>query len=43
MTVALPIEMVVSGKVSGAFPGSRIILDHIFELAGDRIVSLVIG
>ena len=36
-------KVVVSGKVSGTFPGSPITLDHTFELAGDRIVSLVIG
>jgi hypothetical protein len=35
--------VVVSGKVSGNFPGSPITLDHTFEIAGDRIVSLVIG
>jgi hypothetical protein len=36
-------KIVVSGKLSGTFPGSPITLDHTFELAGDRIVSLVIG
>jgi hypothetical protein len=36
-------KVVVSGKLSGTFPGSPITLDHTFELAGDRIVSLVIG
>jgi hypothetical protein len=36
-------KVVVRGKVSGNFPGSPIILDHTFELAGNRIVSLVIG
>ena len=35
-------RMIVSGKVSGNFPGSPITLNHIFELAGDRIVSLEI-
>jgi len=36
-------KVVISGKVSGNFPGSLITLDHAFELAGDRISSLVIG
>jgi len=36
-------KVVVSGKVSGNFPGSPITLDHAFELAGDRILSLVIA
>ena len=36
-------KVVVSGKVSGTFPGSPITLDHTFELADDRIASLVIG
>jgi hypothetical protein len=35
-------KIIVSGKVSGNFPGSPITLNHIFELAGDRIVSLEI-
>jgi hypothetical protein len=36
-------KVVVSGKVSGNFPDSPITLDHTFELAGDPILSLVIG
>jgi hypothetical protein len=36
-------KVVVSGKVSGNFPDSPIALDHTFELAGDRILSLVIS
>jgi hypothetical protein len=35
-------KTVVTGKVSGNFPGSPINLDHIFELDGDRIVALEI-
>ncbi len=35
-------KIVVAGKVSGSFPGSPVNLDHIFELEGDRIVSLEI-
>jgi hypothetical protein len=35
-------KIVVIGKVSGNFPGSPICLDHIFEIEGDRIVSLEI-
>lgn len=35
-------RIIVSAKVSGNFPGSPITLNHIFELAGDRIVSLEI-
>ena len=36
-------KVVVTGKVSGNFPGSPISLDHAFELKDDRIVSLKIG
>ena len=36
-------KIIVTGKVSGNFPGSPINLDHVFELRGDRIVSLKIG
>ena len=35
-------KVVVSGKVSGNFPGSPVTLDHIFEIKGDKIVSLEI-
>ena len=35
-------KVVVAGKVSGNFPGSPVTLDHIFEIEGDRIVSLEI-
>ena len=35
-------KTVVSAKVSGNFPGSPVNLDHIFELHGDKIVSLEI-
>jgi hypothetical protein len=35
-------KLIVSGKVSGNFPGSPVKLDHIFEIEGDRIVSLEI-
>ena len=35
-------KLIVSGKVSGNFPGSPVKLDHIFEIKGDRIVSLEI-
>jgi hypothetical protein len=35
-------KVVVTGKVSGNFPGSPINLEHIFEIEGDRIVSLEI-
>jgi hypothetical protein len=34
--------VVVTGKVSGTFPGSPINLEHIFEIEGGRIVSLEI-
>ena len=33
---------VVTARVSGNFPGSPVNLDHVFELDGDRIVSLEI-
>ena len=36
-------KVIVTGKVSGNFPGSPINLDHVFELKNDRIVSLKIG
>jgi SnoaL-like domain len=36
-------KVIVTGKVSGSFPGSPINLDHVFELKGDRIISLKIG
>ena len=36
-------KVVVTGKVSGNFPGSPINLDHVFQLENDRIVSLKIG
>jgi len=35
-------KLIVRGKVSGNFPGSPVKLDHIFEIEGDRIVSLEI-
>ena len=35
-------KVVVSGKVSGNFPGSPVTLEHIFEIKGDRIVLLEI-
>ena len=35
-------KTVVTARVSGNFPGSSVNLDHIFELHGDRIVSLEI-
>jgi ketosteroid isomerase-like protein len=35
-------EMVVVGRVVGDFPGSPITLQHIFQIAGDKIVSLEI-
>lgn len=35
-------KVVVTGKVSGDFPGSPINLEHVFEIAGSRIVSLEI-
>ena len=36
-------ETVVSGRVAGNFPGSPVILEFRFMLAGDRIRSLEIG
>lgn len=36
-------KVIVTGKVSGNFPGSPINLDHVFELKDDLIVSLKIG
>jgi len=36
-------KIVVTAKVSGNFPGSPIALDHIFEIDGDKIISLEIG
>jgi SnoaL-like domain len=33
-------KIVVTGRVSGNFPGSPITLDHIFEIKGGKIVSL---
>ena len=35
-------EIVVVGRVVGDFPGSPITLQHIFHIAGDKIVSLEI-
>jgi len=35
-------KTVVRAKVSGNFPGSPVNLDHIFQLHGDKIVSLEI-
>ena len=35
-------KVIVTGKVSGDFPGSPVNLDHIFEIEGDRIASLEI-
>ena len=35
-------KVVVTGWVSGNFPGSPITLDHIFEIEGGKIVSLEI-
>jgi SnoaL-like protein len=35
-------KTVVTAKVSGNFPGSPVTLDHVFELRGDRIVTLEI-
>jgi hypothetical protein len=35
-------KVVVTGKVSGDFPGSPIKLEHIFEIEGGRIASLEI-
>jgi hypothetical protein len=35
-------EIIVVGRVVGDFPGSPITLRHIFQMAGDKIVSLEI-
>jgi hypothetical protein len=35
-------KVVVTGKVSGNFPGSPVTLDHIFQIEDGRIVSLEI-
>jgi hypothetical protein len=35
-------EIVVIGTVAGDFPGSPVNLEHIFRIAGDKIVSLEI-
>ena len=35
-------KVIVTGKVSGNFPGSPMKLDHVFKIDGDRIVSLEI-
>jgi hypothetical protein len=35
-------EIVVTGKVTGDFPGSPITLQHVFRVAGQKIVSLKI-
>jgi hypothetical protein len=35
-------EVVVIGKVTGDFPGSPITLQHVFRVAGQKIVSLEI-
>jgi hypothetical protein len=35
-------KVVVTGKVSGDFPGSPVTLDHIFELERGKIVSMEI-
>jgi hypothetical protein len=35
-------KTVVTTKVAGIFPNSPVRLDHIFEIEGDRIVSLEI-
>jgi hypothetical protein len=35
-------KMVMTAKGSGSFPGGPIDFDHIFEVQGDRIVSLEI-
>jgi hypothetical protein len=35
-------KVVVTGRVSGNFPGSPITLDHLFEIEGGKIVSLEI-
>jgi len=35
-------QTVVTGRVSGDFPGSPVNLEHIFRLQGDKIASLEI-
>lgn len=35
-------KVIVTGKVSGDFAGSPVDLDHVFEIDGDRIISLEI-
>jgi hypothetical protein len=35
-------DIVVIGRLAGDFPGSPITLEHVFRIAGDRIVSLEI-
>lgn len=35
-------KFVVAAEVSGAFPGSPVVLDHLFTLADGRIVALEI-
>ena len=35
-------DIVVIGRVAGDFPGSPITLQHVFRVAGNRIVSLEI-
>lgn len=35
-------RIIVTGKVTGNFPGSPVNLDHVFEVAAGRIVSLEI-
>ena len=35
-------KTVVTASVSGNFPGSPVVLDHVFGLDGDRIMSLEI-
>ncbi|EPO6706485.1 nuclear transport factor 2 family protein [Pseudomonas aeruginosa] len=36
-------RLTVTASVVGSFPGSPVQLDHVFDLAGDRIRSLEIG
>jgi ketosteroid isomerase-like protein len=33
-------QTIVTGRVSGDFPGSPVNLDHVFSLEGDKIASL---
>lgn len=35
-------KVIVTAKVSGDFAGSPVNLDHVFEIDGDRIISLEI-